>query len=123
MTSIPQAAKTPPPQGAPKAPCPVRPWCVMAHKADPARAERHGEPLTITLPGDRELLSIALADLADPHGPEAWVAGTDTADLTVDQLAALIGQFSAALPRLRAMHSVLVASRASGAEKNPGVPA
>lgn len=103
--------------------CTVRPWCVVAHKVDPAQAEHHGEPLTITLPGDLELLSIALADLADPHGPEAWVAGTDTADLSAEQLDALIDQLAAALPKLRAMHAVLVASRVGAAGQKPGVPA
>lgn len=91
--------------------CPIHAWCAVPHDTDPATAEHHGTPLTVGLPGGRELLSLGLADISDEHGPEAWAAGVDCADLTTEQLAELIGDLQAALPKLRAMHAALAASR------------
>lgn len=94
-------------------PCPVHPWCAVPHDTDPTDAEHFGTDVTVTLPGGGELFTARLQDMDDVAGPEASAAGVDCADLTADELGALIGQLAAALPRLRAMHAALTAPRAT----------
>lgn len=94
-----------------EAACPVHSWCAVPHDIDPVEAEHFSATVHVGLPGGRELFAVSLADPHDDLGPVATPCGTDDADITADQFADVIGQIEDALPRLRAMHKALTATR------------